>query len=54
MPELGYGPVNSYLPPRPRRCGDVADPDDDAPSREALDRDRLPPLLRWLDRALSR
>jgi sulfite dehydrogenase (quinone) subunit SoeB len=54
MPELGYAPVNRYLPPRPRRAGDDAgsapapaahDPGDNAP---------LPPLLRWLDRALSR
>ncbi|HET6603188.1 MAG TPA: 4Fe-4S dicluster domain-containing protein [Xanthomonadaceae bacterium] len=54
MPETGYGPVNRYLPPRPRRCGQSAG--DDAPTavEEPLERDRLPPLLRWLDRALSR
>jgi sulfite dehydrogenase (quinone) subunit SoeB len=58
MPELGYAPVNRYLPPRPRRAGDdagtahAAAPDDaaSAPGDEAP----LPPLLRWLDRALSR
>ena len=51
MPELGYAPVNRYLPPRPRRAGEakpVTAPD------ETLDASKLPPLLRWLDRALSR
>jgi len=51
MPELGYAPVNKYLPPRPRRAGSVqAAP---APP-ESLDEAQLPSLLRWLDRALSR
>ena len=51
MPELGYAPVNRYLPPRPRRTGG------DAPApmqEETLDTAALPPLLRWLDRVLSR
>jgi Fe-S-cluster-containing dehydrogenase component len=50
MPEYGYRPVNKYLPPRPRRAAEnaAADPE------EALDRDALPPVLRWLDRLLSR
>lgn len=51
MPELGYAPVNRYLPPRPRRAGgDAPAPTQD----EALDTAALPPLLRWLDRVLSR
>lgn len=51
MPELGYAPVNRYLPPRPRRAGGDAP----APAQEeALDTAALPPLLRWLDRVLSR
>lgn len=51
MPELGYAPVNRYLPPRPRRTGEDAH----APAQEeALDTAALPPLLRWLDRVLSR
>jgi len=67
LPELGYGPVNRYLPPRPRRAGAAADAaeDPDAPgappgprdrdaSSPPLDRDALQPLLRWLDRALNR
>ncbi len=52
MPELGYTPVNRYLPPRPRRTGETeaANP----PQNEALDSAQLPPLLRWLDKVLSR
>jgi len=51
MPELGYAPVNRYLPPRPRRGDDnAAKP----VSEEKLDSEQLPSLLRWLDRALSR
>ena len=53
MPELGYAPVNRYLPPRPRRAGPAPD-SDAAPAAEALDTAQLNPLLRWLDRALSR
>ena len=49
MPELGYHPVNKYLPPRPRRAAPI----EPAPE-EALDRGKLPPVLRWLDRVLSR
>jgi Fe-S-cluster-containing dehydrogenase component len=52
MPELGYRPVNKYLPPRPRRTG-PADEAGAAPG-EALDAGALPPVLRWLDRVLSR
>ena len=51
MPELGYAPVNRYLPQRPRRTGDAAPVQ---VQEEALDSDALPPLLRWLDRVLSR
>lgn len=60
MPELGYKPVNQYLPPRPRRAGAATQPADvrhaDAPdaSAETLDAAALPPVLRWLDRVLSR
>jgi sulfite dehydrogenase (quinone) subunit SoeB len=50
MPELGYAPVNRYLPPRPRR----ADKEPQPPREETLDTAVLPPLLRWLDRMLSR
>ena len=51
MPELGYAPVNRYLPPRARRAGGNAET---AAPDETLDSEKLPPLLRWLDRALSR
>jgi sulfite dehydrogenase (quinone) subunit SoeB len=53
MPELGYRPVNRYLPPRPRRAGG----DRDAANRLAgteLDAPAAPPLIRWLDQLLSR
>ena len=48
MPELGYQPVNRYLPPRPRRTGN--DGDDTAPSTAS------PESLasRWLNRILKR
>ncbi|MGH8189933.1 MAG: 4Fe-4S dicluster domain-containing protein, partial [Rhodanobacteraceae bacterium] len=53
MPEFGYQPVNRYLPPRPRRDGSsVAAASGSA--EETLDAEQLPPLLRWLDKALSR
>jgi Fe-S-cluster-containing dehydrogenase component len=51
LPELGYAPVNKYLPPRPRRSENVS------PAQvpvETVDVAALPPLLRWLDRVLSR
>ncbi len=54
MPELGYKPVNRYLPPRPRRDGGEDVPRPPASREEKLDRDALPGVLRWLDRALSR
>jgi Fe-S-cluster-containing dehydrogenase component len=52
MPEFGYKPVNKYLPPRPRRDGSHMP----APmlQGETVDSARLPPLLRWLDKVLSR
>ena len=52
MPELGYRPVNRYLPPRPRRDGAAATRTV-APA-EPLDSAKLSPLLRWVDRVLSR
>jgi Fe-S-cluster-containing dehydrogenase component len=53
LPELGYKPVNKYLPPRPRRG---ATPASRAATKadEMLDPAALPPVLRWLDRVLSR
>jgi len=54
MPEFGYRPVNRYLPPRPRRDGSNATGATAAPATETLDAGKLPPLLRWLDKALSR
>jgi Fe-S-cluster-containing dehydrogenase component len=52
MPEMGYKPVNKYLPPRPRRDGcaskAVAAPE------EKVDLSTASPILRWMDRILSR
>lgn len=48
LPELGYAPVNRYLPPRPRRDGrDAAAAHDDNP-------DAAPTPRRWRDRVLRR
>jgi Fe-S-cluster-containing dehydrogenase component len=50
MPELGYRPVNKYLPPRRGR----PPPPDDAP-HAAADAPTAPTgLLRWVDQLLSR
>ncbi|HEX5123279.1 MAG TPA: hypothetical protein VFV97_08520, partial [Rhodanobacteraceae bacterium] len=54
MPEFDYKPVNKYLPPRPRRDGCSEAKASAPPREETLDRDKLPGVLRWLDRALSR
>jgi Fe-S-cluster-containing dehydrogenase component len=53
MPELGYAPVNTYLPPRPRQTAPGCT---GAPAAlEGLDQDTIEnPVLRWLDRLLSR
>jgi Fe-S-cluster-containing dehydrogenase component len=53
MPEMGYRPVNRYLPPRPRRHGKDEDrahalAPAPAPAEGAH------PFLRWIDRVLSR
>ena len=51
MPELGYQPVNRYLPPRPRQIEQAAPAAD---AQETLDPAAMGPLLRWIDRVLSR
>jgi Fe-S-cluster-containing dehydrogenase component len=52
MPEMGYKPVNKYLPPRVRRDGCAAQP---VPAQgENVDFSTASPLLRWMDRILSR
>ena len=54
-PDLGFKPVNKYLPPRPRRDGpDPAAIPAPAEEQERFDPAALPPILRWLDRVLSR
>ena len=53
MPELGYQPVNRYLPPRPRRAGNDVEAVRETPA-ETPDAKALPPVLKWLDRILSR
>jgi len=48
MPELGYAPVNRYLPPRPRRTGD----DDRSVAQDTGTQAASP--LHWLGRLLKR
>ncbi len=50
MPELGYAPVNRYLPPRPRRGGDGAG---DGSAAQATPTEATTPL-HWLGRLLKR
>jgi len=52
MPEMGYKPVNQYLPPRPRRDGCSAQPA--AAADDKVDFSASSPLLRWIDKVLSR
>ena len=54
MPELGYQPVNKYLPPRPRRDGCSGTAAVSAGKDEKVDLSTASPLLRWMDRVLSR
>ena len=51
LPQLGYQPVNQYLPPRPRRGGD-GDGDGAAAAEETSPASLSP--ARWLDRILRR
>ncbi len=48
MPEMGYRPVNKYLPPRKNTCSAPALPEPAANGSGVGER-----LLAWLDRALS-
>ena len=50
LPDLGYRPVNKYLPPRERSAAASSAPLPDA----AADADIGQRLLRWVDRVLSR
>jgi Fe-S-cluster-containing dehydrogenase component len=51
MPELGYKPVNKYLPPRPGKTGCLAGAPQQLEAPASAD---MHPVLRWIDRALSR
>jgi Fe-S-cluster-containing dehydrogenase component len=51
MPETGYKPVNKYLPPRARQAPRVAHV---AAMEEKVDFSTASPLLRWMDKILSR
>jgi Fe-S-cluster-containing dehydrogenase component len=53
MPELGYRPVNKYLPPRPGRSAPALAATAAAPAATAP-QDGENRLLRWVDRLLSR
>ncbi len=49
MPELGYRPVNKYLPPRARREAKA-----ERTARSTREIEPANPFLRWVDRVLSR
>jgi len=51
MPETGYKPVNKYLPPRPRKDASASTV---SVAAETTDFSKAPPLLRWIDKLLSR
>ncbi len=51
MPEMGYKPVNKYLPPRPRRDGCTGST---PVAEERADFSAASPILKWMDRILSR
>jgi Fe-S-cluster-containing dehydrogenase component len=51
MPETGYKPVNKYLPPRPRKNADASTV---AVAVENVDLSKASPVLRWIDKILSR
>jgi hypothetical protein len=53
MPEFGFRPVNKYLPPRPRQDATCASRGAGSLD-DSVDPAKLTPLLRWLDRVLSR
>ncbi len=50
LPDLGYRPVNKYLPPRERRAAADTAPLPDAPGGADIGQR----LLGWVDRLLSR
>lgn len=54
MPELGYKPVNKYLPPRTGRAQAGCTGAAAKPLSELREESTGNKLLRWLDRALSR
>ena len=54
MPEMGYKPVNKYLPPRPRRDGCCVESSVATANEENVDFSTASPLLRWIDKVLSR
>jgi len=51
MPETGYKPVNKYLPPRPRKDAGASNV---SVAAEPADFSKAAPVLRWIDKLLSR
>ena len=54
MPELGYRPVNKYLPPRPGRMAPCSSPSEAGAAPSPVPVSAADKLLRWVDRLLSR
>jgi hypothetical protein len=50
MPEMGYQPVNRYLPPRKASSQVKTPPKEAGPLPSQITN----PLLRWMDKVLSR
>ncbi|MFY0612508.1 MAG: 4Fe-4S dicluster domain-containing protein [Hyphomicrobiaceae bacterium] len=54
MPELGYKPVNRYLPPRERRNAPAAKPSAEPVATAAPDAGVVDKFFAWADKALTR
>lgn len=54
MPELGYNPVNRYLPPRERRNAPSADTTTTAAPAVGTDAGVVDKFFAWADKALTR
>jgi Fe-S-cluster-containing dehydrogenase component len=54
LPEMGFGPVNKYLPPRPRRDATSSSSPSDAGVPPPSDGSLMESFFAWADKMLSR